>query len=64
MITDKPCLARMDNADIRTAYIDLRVAELRVLAAKTAVEFWREQRQRGLASLQLLARRHTDRLRG
>jgi hypothetical protein len=53
MITDKPCLARMDNADIRTAYIDLRVAELRVLAAKTAVEFWREQRQRGLASLQL-----------
>jgi hypothetical protein len=43
----------MDNLDIRAARIDLRVAELRVLAAETAVEFGREQRQRGLASLRL-----------
>lgn len=53
MTSDKSSLARMDNADIRAAYIDLRVCELRVLAAKTAVEFGREQRQRGLASLRL-----------
>ena len=58
MTSDKSSLARMDNADIRAAYIDLRVCELRVLAAKTAVEFGREQRQRGFASLrlQLIAR--------
>jgi hypothetical protein len=31
----------------------LRIAELRVLAAQTAVEFWREQQQHGLASLRL-----------
>jgi hypothetical protein len=43
----------MDVPEVRAAYIDLRVCELRVLAAKTAVEFGREQRQRGLASLRL-----------
>jgi hypothetical protein len=48
----------MDIPEIRAAYIDLRVCELRVLAAQTAVEFGREQRQREIASLrlQLLAR--------
>jgi hypothetical protein len=58
MTSDKSSPALMDIPEIRATYIDLRVCELRVLAAKTAVEFGREQRQRGLASLrlQLLAR--------
>jgi hypothetical protein len=43
----------MDVPEVRAAYINLRICELRVLAAKTAVEFGREQRQRGLASLRL-----------
>jgi hypothetical protein len=43
----------MDVPAIRDARIRLRLAELRVLAAQTAVEFWREQQQDGLASLQL-----------
>jgi hypothetical protein len=64
--TDKSSLARMDVPEVREAFIDLRVAELRLLAAKTAVAYCREQRQRGLASMQLLARRRgdTDRRRG
>ena len=37
MISDKSSLARIDVPAVRAAYIDLRVAELRVLAAKTAV---------------------------
>jgi hypothetical protein len=53
MISDKSSLARIDVPAVRAAYIDLRVCELRVLAAETAVEFWREQLQRGLASLRL-----------
>lgn len=53
MTTDDAPLARMDVPEVREAYIDLPVCELRVLAAETAVEFWREQRQRGLASLRL-----------
>jgi hypothetical protein len=53
MIDDKSSLARMDVPAVRDARIALRVCELRVLAAETAVEFWREQLQRGLASLRL-----------
>jgi hypothetical protein len=66
MTTNKSFLARMDVPAVRAAYIDLRVAELRLLAAKTMVEFGREERQRELASLRLLARRRgdTDRRRG
>jgi hypothetical protein len=45
----------MDVPAVREAFIDLRVAELRVLAAKTAVEFWREQAQPSLRQ-QLLER--------
>jgi hypothetical protein len=58
MTSDKSSLARMDTPTVREAFIDLRVAELRLLAAKTAVAYCREQRQRGVASLrlQLLAR--------
>jgi hypothetical protein len=58
MTTDDAPLALNDVPAVRAARIDLRVAELRVLAAKTAVAFWREQQQHGLASLrlQLLAR--------
>jgi hypothetical protein len=63
MITDNAPSARMDVPAVREAFIDLRVAELRLLAAKTAVEFCRVQRERDLASLQLLARRRGDDLR-
>jgi hypothetical protein len=65
MTRDKSSLARMDTPAVREAFIDLRVAELRVLADKTAVEFWREQPQPSFR-LQLLARRRgdTDRRRG
>ena len=55
MISDKSSLARIDVPAVRKAYIDLRVAELRLLAAETALAYCREQRQHGLASLQLLA---------
>ena len=55
MITDNAPTARMDVPAVREAFIDLRDAELRLLAAKTAVEFWREQPQPSLR-LQLLAR--------
>jgi hypothetical protein len=41
----------MDVPEVREARIRLRIAELRVLAAKTAIEFWREQPSHGLASL-------------
>ena len=34
----------MDVPEVRAARIDLRVAELRLLAAQTAVKFGREQR--------------------
>jgi hypothetical protein len=66
MTSDKSSSALMDIPEIRAAYIDLRVCELRLLAAQTAVAYCREQRERGLASLQLLARRRgdTDRRRG
>ena len=43
MTTDDAPLARMDVPAVRDAYIELRVCELRVLAAKTAVEFGRAQ---------------------
>jgi hypothetical protein len=33
----------MDIPEVRSARIALRVAELRLLAAKTTVEYWREQ---------------------
>jgi hypothetical protein len=52
--------ARMDNAEVRTAYITLRVAELRVLACKTAIEYWRERQQRELTSRQLQLPRRGD----
>jgi hypothetical protein len=66
VISDDFPSARMDMPAVREAYIDLRVAELRLLAAKTAVAFGRDQRRRELASLRLLARRRgdTDRRRG
>jgi hypothetical protein len=53
MTSDKSSSALMDIPEIRAAYIDLRVCELRVLAAQTAVAFGSEERQRGLASLRL-----------
>jgi hypothetical protein len=43
MTSDKSSSALMDIPEIRAAHIDLRVCELRVLAAQTAVAFWREQ---------------------
>lgn len=39
MTTDNP--VRMDIPAVRAARIELRVAELRVLAARTALEYWR-----------------------
>jgi hypothetical protein len=53
MTTNDAPLARMDVPAVREAYIDLRICELRVLAAETALEFWREQPQ---PSLRLLVR--------
>jgi hypothetical protein len=53
MTTNKSPLAPMDVPAVRDARIELRLAELKVMAAQTAVEFWREQRQHGLASLRL-----------
>jgi hypothetical protein len=41
-LDDAPPPALMDRVEVRAAFIDLRVAELRTLAAWTAVEFWRE----------------------
>jgi hypothetical protein len=40
---DKSSLPLMDNPTVRTARINLRLAELRLLAARTAFEFGREQ---------------------
>ena len=41
MTTDNP--ARKDIPAVRAARIDLRVSELRVLAARTALEYWRSR---------------------
>jgi hypothetical protein len=47
MITDDaPPVPMMDRPEVRAAFINLRVCELRTLAARTAVEFWREQARR------------------
>jgi hypothetical protein len=40
---DVPLVRMMDVPNVREAYIDLRIAELRVLAAKTALAYCREQ---------------------
>jgi hypothetical protein len=45
MTTNDASRPRMNLPDIRDARIHLRIAELRVLAAKTAIEFWREKPQ-------------------
>jgi hypothetical protein len=50
----------MDVPAVRAARIELRVAELRVLAAKTAVEFGREQPQPSLRLLVRSAMRRGD----
>jgi hypothetical protein len=41
---------------VRDARIRLRLAELRVMVAETAIEFWLEQWQRELASTAMRAR--------
>jgi hypothetical protein len=45
MTTDKSSLARMDVPEIRQAFINWRLAQLKQLAAQTAIDFWHEQPQ-------------------
>jgi hypothetical protein len=43
MTADDAPVARMDRREVRAAYIDLRICELRVLACETALQYWRER---------------------
>ena len=49
MTDNKSSVPRMDVPAVREAFIDLRVAQLRLLAAETAVEFLCEQCERSLS---------------
>jgi hypothetical protein len=52
--------ALMDIPEVRDAHIRLRIAELRVLAAQTAIEFWRGQPQPSLRVLLRSAMRRAN----